>query len=67
MPDTFDNHAEVVATGRLDGDTLYIDADGIMAKCPSKYEERPTVAGDYVSGAGMRQQLNRVGTRPDRR
>ena len=52
VPDTFDNHAEVVATGRLDGDTLYIDADGIMAKCPSKYEERPTVAGDYVSGAG---------------
>ena len=42
----------VVATGRLDGDTLYIDADGIMAKCPSKYEERPAVAGDYVSGTG---------------
>jgi cytochrome c-type biogenesis protein CcmE len=52
VPDTFDNHAEVVATGRLDGDTLYIDADGIMAKCPSKYEEKPAVAGDYVSGAG---------------
>ena len=52
VPDTFDNHAEVVATGRLDGDTLYIDEDGIMAKCPSKYEERPAVAGDYVAGAG---------------
>ncbi|MCY4638572.1 MAG: cytochrome c maturation protein CcmE, partial [Acidobacteria bacterium] len=37
VPDTFDNHAEVVATGRLDGDTFHIDADGIMAKCPSKY------------------------------
>ena len=54
VPDTFDNHAEVVATGRLDGDTLYIDADGIMAKCPSKYEERPAVAGDYTSGYRQR-------------
>ena len=53
VPDTFDNHAEVVATGYLDGDTLYIEPDGIMAKCPSKYEEKPSVdadvAGDYVS------------------
>ena len=50
VPDTFDNHAEVVATGRLDGDTLYVEPDGIMAKCPSKYEEKPSVgAGDYTS------------------
>ena len=40
VPDTFDNHAEVVATGRLDGDTFYVDRDGIMAKCPSKYEQK---------------------------
>ena len=52
VPDTFDNHAEVVATGRLEGDTFHIDADGIMAKCPSKYEERPAVAGDYASASG---------------
>ncbi len=52
VPDTFDNHTEVIATGRLDGDTLYIDTGGIMAKCPSKYEEKPAVAGDYVAGAG---------------
>lgn len=55
VPDTFDNHAEVVATGRLDGDTFHVDADGIMAKCPSKYEEQPSVgaatgSGAYVSG-----------------
>ena len=53
VPDTFDNHAEVVATGRLVGDTLHIVPDGIMAKCPSKYEEKPSVgeeaAGGYVS------------------
>ena len=53
VPDTFDNHAEVVATGYLDGDTFHVNPDGIMAKCPSKYEEKPSVdadvAGDYVS------------------
>ncbi len=52
VPDTFDNHAEVVATGRLDGDTFHVDAGGIMAKCPSKYEEQPSVggrSGDYIS------------------
>ena len=42
VPDTFDNHAEVVATGRLEGDTFHVDRDGIMAKCPSKYEEKAT-------------------------
>ena len=57
VPDTFDNHAEVVATGRLVGDTFHIDADGIMAKCPSKYEEQPSVGASaagagYVSGTG---------------
>lgn len=52
VPDTFDNHAEVVATGRLDGDTFHVDPDGIMAKCPSKYEEQASVGrsgtGDYI-------------------
>lgn len=57
VPDTFDNHAEVVATGRLVGGTFHVDPDGIMAKCPSKYEERPSVgdsagASGYVSGTG---------------
>ena len=51
VPDTFDNHAEVVATGRLDGDTFYVDRDGIMAKCPSKYEEQPSV-GESARSAG---------------
>ncbi len=57
VPDTFDNHAEVVATGRLVGDTFHIDPDGIMAKCPSKYEEQPSVgaaadAAGYVPATG---------------
>ena len=50
VPDTFDNHAEVVATGRLVGDTFHIIPDGIMAKCPSKYEEQPSVGGEVAGG-----------------
>lgn len=44
VPDTFQNDSEVVVTGRLDGDTFHVEPDGIMAKCPSKYEAKP-VAG----------------------
>ena len=43
VPDTFKNDAEVVVTGRLEGDTFFVEPDGIMAKCPSKYEAKPTV------------------------
>lgn len=45
VPDTFQNESEVVVTGRLDGDTFHVEPDGIMAKCPSKYEPKPTVGG----------------------
>jgi len=39
VPDPFKNGAEVVATGMLgDKDRLDVIPDGIMAKCPSKYE-----------------------------
>ncbi len=39
MPDTFKSGAEVVAKGTLTGDNqLAVVPDGIMAKCPSKYE-----------------------------
>ena len=45
VPDTFQNESEVVVTGRLDGDTFHVEPDGIMAKCPSKYEPKPAVGG----------------------
>jgi len=39
VPDTFKSGAEVVAKGSLTADNqLDVVADGIMAKCPSKYE-----------------------------
>ena len=39
MPDTFKDDAEVVLKGRLSGDSFHVDPNGVMAKCPSKYEE----------------------------
>jgi len=40
VPDTFKSGAEVVARGMLgENDRLDVIPDGIMAKCPSKYEE----------------------------
>ena len=39
VPDTFKSGAEVVAKGTLTADNqLQVSPDGIMAKCPSKYE-----------------------------
>jgi cytochrome c-type biogenesis protein CcmE len=38
VPDTFKNGSEVVIKGRLGPDGFQVDPDGIMAKCPSKYE-----------------------------
>ena len=49
VPDTFKSGAEVVAKGSLTADNqLSVVPDGIMAKCPSKYEadkqQKPGVA-----------------------
>ncbi len=38
VPDTFKKDAEVVVKGRLDGDTIFVEPKGVMAKCPSRYE-----------------------------
>ncbi|MGE0446971.1 MAG: cytochrome c maturation protein CcmE [Vicinamibacterales bacterium] len=44
VPDTFQDEAEVVMKGRLQPDgTFHVDEDGIMAKCPSKYEAQQTL------------------------
>ena len=42
LPDTFKEEAEVVLQGRLTSDSHFaVDPNGVMAKCPSKYEEVP--------------------------
>jgi cytochrome c-type biogenesis protein CcmE len=41
VPDTFKDEAEVVLKGRLRPDgNFQVAPDGVMAKCPSKYEAR---------------------------
>ena len=41
VPDTFKNGSEVVLKGRLGPDGFTVDPNGVMAKCPSKYEAKP--------------------------
>jgi cytochrome c-type biogenesis protein CcmE len=47
VPDTFKDGSEVVLKGRLGPHGFTVDPDGVMAKCPSKYEEsrKPGVPG----------------------
>jgi cytochrome c-type biogenesis protein CcmE len=40
VPDTFKEGAEVVLKGTLSPSGFAVDSDGVMAKCPSKYEQR---------------------------
>ena len=42
VPDTFKNGSEVVLKGRLGPDGFTVDPNGVMAKCPSKYEANKT-------------------------
>jgi cytochrome c-type biogenesis protein CcmE len=41
VPDTFKDDAEVVLKGRLANDGFTVERNGVMAKCPSKYEPKP--------------------------
>jgi cytochrome c-type biogenesis protein CcmE len=41
VPDTFKDNSEVVIKGHLGPKGFAVEADGIMAKCPSKYEAAP--------------------------
>lgn len=38
VPDTFKDDAEVVLNGRLAPDGYHVEKDGVVAKCPSRYE-----------------------------
>ena len=41
VPDTFKSEAEVVLKGTLSADGFTVSPNGVMAKCPSKYEAKP--------------------------
>jgi cytochrome c-type biogenesis protein CcmE len=47
VPDTFKDEAEVVLKGKLTSEGFHVAPDGVMAKCPSKYEAKPGQAGTY--------------------
>ncbi len=54
VPDTFKEGAEVVLKGTLGPHGFAVDSDGVMAKCPSKYEPRkggPPGSGSPGAGA----------------
>jgi cytochrome c-type biogenesis protein CcmE len=40
VPDTFKDGSEVVLKGHLGVDGFMVDPGGVVAKCPSKYEEQ---------------------------
>jgi len=44
VPDTFKDEAEVVLKGKLSPTGFHTDPNGVMAKCPSKYEEAQKAA-----------------------
>jgi cytochrome c-type biogenesis protein CcmE len=44
VPDTFKNDAEVVLKGTLSPEGFSVAPNGVMAKCPSKYEPSQTGA-----------------------
>ena len=48
MPDTFKSESEVVLKGTLSADGFKVSPNGVMAKCPSKYEAKP--GGPSTSG-----------------
>ncbi len=41
VPDTFKSDAEVVLKGSLSKEGFHVLPNGVMAKCPSKYEAKP--------------------------
>jgi cytochrome c-type biogenesis protein CcmE len=50
VPDTFKDEAEVVLKGTLGPDGFTVDPNGVMAKCPSKYEPKPGTSGATAPG-----------------
>jgi cytochrome c-type biogenesis protein CcmE len=45
VPDTFKEGSEVVIKGTLSPQGFAVEPNGVMAKCPSKYEAKPGAIG----------------------
>ena len=67
VPDTFKDDAEVVLKGVLGPDGFKVHPNGVMAKCPSKYEAKVGAAGAAAATASPdRHQLAADGAAPRR-
>jgi cytochrome c-type biogenesis protein CcmE len=51
VPDTFKDEAEVVLKGTLSPQGFHVEPNGVMAKCPSKYEPKPGSSAPSRPGA----------------
>lgn len=49
VPDTFKSGSEVVIKGTLGPDGFVVEANGVMAKCPSKYEATAAQPGSSAA------------------
>jgi cytochrome c-type biogenesis protein CcmE len=45
VPDTFSDDAEVVLKGKLEQNVFRVAPNGVMAKCPSKYDAQKKAGG----------------------
>jgi cytochrome c-type biogenesis protein CcmE len=52
VPDTFKSGSEVVLKGRLSEAGFQVEPDGVMAKCPSKYEPASAAGAASAGKAG---------------
>jgi cytochrome c-type biogenesis protein CcmE len=49
VPDTFKNDAEVVVSGQLSPAGFAVEPNGVMAKCPSKYQAKEGAAASAAT------------------
>jgi len=52
VPDTFKNDAEVVVSGTLSPHGFAVEPNGVMAKCPSKYQAKDGTAAAAAPTSG---------------
>jgi len=53
VPDTFKDEAEVVLKGTLTAEGFRVEPNGVMAKCPSKYEPKAGAGGQAAPREGV--------------
>ena len=55
VPDTFKSDAEVVLQGHAVDEGFHVSPNGVMAKCPSKYEAKPGGPTSRTARQGRRR------------